>query len=131
MPVLVVAALIYRFADPEKRLLLVRRGPEQSGAGHWEFPGGKVERGESSEQALAREIQEELDLPIRVGAFFGEVEHTYPSKTIRLRAYWAESPHGDLQLVEHDAFKWVLPSEIDVRELSEADRPFVTQLLGQ
>lgn len=131
MPILVVAALIHRFADPDKRLLIVRRGPGQSGAGHWEFPGGKVERGESPEQALAREILEELDLPIRVGTLFGEVEHAYPSKTIRLRLYWAESLHGDLKLTEHDAFKWMLPAEIDVLELSEADRPFVAQLLGK
>lgn len=129
MPVLVVAAVITRVADPEKRILIVRRGPGQSGAGHWEFPGGKVERGESPEQALVREIEEELSLPIKVGRFLGEVEHTYPSKVIRLRVYWAETPHDDLKLTEHDDAKWVLPEEIKIDELSEADRPFVSQLL--
>lgn len=131
MSVLVVAALIRRYADPEKRILLVRRGPGQSGAGHWEFPGGKVERGESPEQALLREIEEELNLQIRVGAFVDEIEHAYPTKVIRLRVYWAESLHGELQLVEHDAAKWVLPAEINVHELSEADRPFVAKILTE
>lgn len=129
MSILVVAALIQRFADPEKRILVVRRGPEQSGAGHWEFPGGKVERGESPEQALIREIQEELNLKIRVGRFVGEIEHQYPTKVIRLRVYWAESPHGEIQLLEHDDAKWVLPQEILLHELSEADRPFVAMIL--
>jgi mutator protein MutT len=131
MSVLVVAAVIRRFADPEKRVLIVRRGPGQSGAGHWEFPGGKVERGESPEQALIREIEEELGLNIRVGPFIGEIEHTYPTKVIRLRVYWAESLHGELQLVEHDASKWLLPSEIQLEELSEADRPFVAKIQAE
>ncbi|WP_413612238.1 (deoxy)nucleoside triphosphate pyrophosphohydrolase [Bdellovibrio sp. HCB-110] len=128
-PVLVVAALIRRYADAEKRILVVRRGPGQSGAGFWEFPGGKVERGESPEQALVREIDEELALSIRVGDLLGEADFAYPTKLIRLRVYWAESLQGSIQLVEHDAFKWCLPEEIVVDELSEADRPFVEKIL--
>lgn len=128
-PVLVVAALIRRYADPEKRILVVRRGPEQSGAGAWEFPGGKVEKGESPEQALAREIQEELGIEIKVGKFLGEMDYAYPSKVIRLRVYWAEAMSSDLVLSEHDAYKWSLPEEIQVSELSEADRPFVDMIL--
>ena len=131
MSVLVVAAVIRRFADPEKRVLIVRRGPGQSGSGYWEFPGGKVERGESPEQALIREIEEELGLNIRIGAFIGEIEHSYPTKVIRLCVYWAESQHGELQLVEHDAARWLLPSEIPLEELSEADRPFVAKIQAE
>lgn len=128
-PVFVVAAVIYRLGDPEKRILVVRRGPEQSGAGSWEFPGGKVERGESPEQALVREIDEELGLVIHVGESLGEVLYSYPNKTIRLRVYWAEAVSTDLSLTEHDAFKWCLPEEVEISELSEADRPFVEKLL--
>ncbi|WP_413568083.1 (deoxy)nucleoside triphosphate pyrophosphohydrolase [Bdellovibrio sp. HCB117] len=130
-PVLVVAAVIRRFADAEKRILIVRRGPEQSGAGFWEFPGGKVELGESPEQALQREIDEELGISIRVGEFIGEADFSYPTKLIRLRLYWAETLQSDLVLTEHDAFKWCLPHEIKVDELSEADRPFVEKILGK
>lgn len=129
-PVLVVAALIRRFGDTEKRILIVRRGPGQSGAGYWEFPGGKVEVGESPEQALVREIDEELALSIRVGDLLGEADFAYPAKFIRLRVYWAEAVHGQLQLSEHDAFKWCLSQEISVQELSEADRPFVEMILS-
>ncbi|WP_373997600.1 (deoxy)nucleoside triphosphate pyrophosphohydrolase [Bdellovibrio bacteriovorus] len=130
-PVLVVAAVIRRFADAEKRILIVRRGPEQSGAGFWEFPGGKVEVGESPEQALQREIDEELGISIRVGDLIGEADFSYPTKLIRLRLYWAETLQSDLMLTEHDAFKWCLPREIKVDELSEADRPFVEKILGK
>ncbi|MBV2168509.1 MAG: (deoxy)nucleoside triphosphate pyrophosphohydrolase [Bdellovibrio sp.] len=128
-PVLVVAAVIRRAGDPERRILVVRRGPDQSGAGHWEFPGGKVEVAESPEQALLREIDEELSLPIKVGALIGERDFAYPTKLIRLRVYWAEATHGEVRLVEHDALKWCLPEEINLDELSAADRPFVGMIL--
>ncbi|MFV8257824.1 (deoxy)nucleoside triphosphate pyrophosphohydrolase [Bdellovibrio bacteriovorus] len=131
LPVLVVAAVIQRQEDPEGRILVVRRGPEQSGAGFWEFPGGKVEAGEAPEQALVREITEELALDIRVHELIGEEDFSYPSKTIRLRVYWASVRGGeDLVLTEHDAFKWQRPEEIDVMSLSAADRPFVEKILN-
>lgn len=130
-PVVVVAAVIQRSTDPERKILLVRRGPGQSGAGFWEFPGGKVEPGESSEQALHREIQEELNIDIKVGAFIGEKDFTYPSKTIRLRLYWALCYTDQIQLSEHDALRWCLAEHIPVSDLSEADRPFVPLLQGK
>lgn len=130
-PVLVVAAVIRRDKDPEKRVLLVRRGPEQSGAGYWEFPGGKVEPGEDPTDALVREIDEELGLHISVGDLVGEQDFAYPSKTIRLRVYWTHTSDEHVELREHDALKWVLPSEIMTEELSAADRPFVSLLLGK
>lgn len=127
-PVLVVAGVIRRRLDPEKRVLLVRRGPGQSGAGFWEFPGGKVEPQESPEAALIREIDEELSLSIQVQGLVGEKDFAYPSKTIRLRVYWAQCENEEVQLSEHDAIKWCLPQEISLEELSEADRPFVSLL---
>ncbi len=127
-PVLVVAALIRRDSDPEKKILIVRRGPGQSGAGFWEFPGGKVEAGEIPEAALVREIDEELGMNIRVGALVGEQDFAYPSKVIRLRVYWALSEHDDVELREHDALKWSAIHEIDKDELSAADRPFVDMI---
>lgn len=127
---IVVAAVISRFGDPEGKVLLVRRGPGQSGAGFWEFPGGKVEVGESDEQALIREIDEELSLSVKILSFIGEVEHSYPSKKICLRVYLCEAPHGELVLSEHDAHKWILPAQILTEELSEADRPFVKKIMS-
>lgn len=127
--VLVVAAVIRRSSDPEKRILVVRRGPDQSGAGFWEFPGGKVEPGESSEGALIREIQEELSIAITVGELIGESEYQYPTKNIRLAVYWAMADHCEIKLSDHDAMTWSLPEEIEINELSEADRPFVTKII--
>ncbi|HEY1080317.1 MAG TPA: (deoxy)nucleoside triphosphate pyrophosphohydrolase [Bdellovibrio sp.] len=127
--VLVVAALIRRANDPQGRILVVRRGPGQSGAGFWEFPGGKVDSGETPENALIREIDEELSVAIKVEAFLGENIFAYPAKTIRLQVYWAQMTAGEVQLSEHDALKWCLPKEIIESELSEADRPFVQMIL--
>ncbi|NUN07399.1 MAG: (deoxy)nucleoside triphosphate pyrophosphohydrolase [Bdellovibrio sp.] len=127
--ILVVAALIRRSDDPERRILVVRRGPGKSGAGFWEFPGGKVDSGETPEQALTREIDEELSLSIKVESLLGENVFAYPAKTIRLRVYWAVAATGEIQLSEHDAAKWCRPAEIIESELSEADRPFVQMIL--
>jgi 8-oxo-dGTP diphosphatase len=127
VPVLVVAAVIHLAHAPEK-ILIVRRGPGQSGAGFWEFPGGKVELGESPEQALHREIEEELGIQIQVQELIGEDVHHYPTKSIRLRVYRAEALQAKLTLTEHDDFRWCLPGEINLDELSAADRPFVFKL---
>ncbi len=124
---LVVAAVLRRRGE----ILIVRRGPSQSGAGFWEFPGGKVEVGEPPEQALRREIQEELGLSIQIEGLVGEVTHAYPKKTIRLRLFWASSTSESLVLSEHDAFQWLRPKDVNVFELSEADRPFVPKLIAE
>lgn len=129
VPVLVVAAVIRQAFGDDSKVLIVRRGPAQSGAGHWEFPGGKVEAGETPEQALIREIDEELGMAIRVGSLIGELDFAYPSKTIRLRLYWAETLQEELHLTEHDDFRWCHPLEINVEELSAADRPFVESIV--
>lgn len=128
-PILVVAAVIRQISDPSGRVLIVRRGPAQSGAGDWEFPGGKVEPGELPEQALVREIKEELGIEICVNAQVGERVFAYPAKTIRLRVYWATSLSEELTLSEHDAFQWVRPDQIEIESLSQADRPFVADLI--
>lgn len=130
-PVLVVAAVIRKENDSEKRILLVRRGPDQSGAGFWEFPGGKVEPSESPEQALRREIDEELGIRISVGPLIGEKDFAYPTKIIRLRVYESVTSETQITLTEHDAMKWLKAEEIVREELSAADRPFVDILQGK
>lgn len=126
-PVLVVAAVIRHVRDLSQ-VLIVRRGPGQSGAGFWEFPGGKVEKTESPEQALIREIDEELGIAITLGSLVGEEDFAYPAKTIRLRVYEAQTDEEQLVLTEHDDFRWVKPQEIDPQILSEADRPFLIKI---
>lgn len=123
-PTAVVAAVLHR----PKEILILRRGPEQSGAGFWEFPGGKVEVGESPEQALRREILEELGIEIQVESFVGEVVHDYGSRKIRLSLYWARPLQQQLVLSDHDAFEWLAPQNVEVEKLSAADRPFLEKI---
>lgn len=131
-PVDVVAAVIRHRLRNDDRVLIVRRGPEQSGAGHWEFPGGKVEKGETPEQALVREIKEELNLDILVEGFITENTHCYPTKTIRLLVFHC-SVTSDLELVltEHDRLEWLQVESIVVEELSAADQPVLEFLKRQ
>lgn len=73
----------------------------------WEFPGGKIEVGETPEVALVREIKEELDSDIKVGEFLTTVEHDYPEFHLSMNCYWCEVKSGKLTLLEHEAAKWL------------------------
>ncbi len=123
-PTLVVAAVIVW----QQKILIVRRGPQETGAGEWEFPGGKVEKGETPEEALRREIQEELSLDVEVQECLGSKIYAYPQKTICLRVYWVRAPHDQLRLVDHDAFEWVEPQTLQAQKLSLPDQPFVEKI---
>lgn len=123
-----VVAAVISSVDNLEEILLVRRGPDQSGAGFWEFPGGKVENGETEIEALQREIQEELGLDLEVGSLVGTEIFDYGAKVIKLIVYRATVQNRKLVLSEHDDFKWLHPLQIDVMSLSPADRPFVSLL---
>src|SRR5699024_10697744 len=88
-------------------VLACRKAPVKSLAGYWEFPGGKIEPGESAEQALAREIAEELSLRTRVGEKITTTTHEYDFATIELTTYYCEILDGTPQLLDHDETRWV------------------------
>lgn len=113
-----------------RHVLIVQRAQVDQGAGDWEFPGGKVEENESPEAALIREIEEELSLQVEVISFIAENTHQYASKKIKLRAYWCRIVAGELKLNEHLDFRWLIPSEIKIEDLSPADRPFVDLIMN-
>lgn len=107
------------------KVLIVRRPPQDKGAGLWEFPGGKIENGESPEQALQREIEEELALSIQIEFDLGRRQHAYDNTDVDLQLYICRIIGGTLELREHDAMEWILPKNLKVEKLLAADRPFV------
>ena len=113
----VVAALI---RDGE-RFLICKRPAHKARALMWEFPGGKVEAGESPQDALIRECMEELDVTLDVGELYMQVTHDYPDIQIRLSLYEAVIASGELCSKEHEALCWILPREIPDYEFCPAD----------
>jgi 8-oxo-dGTP diphosphatase len=121
---IVTAAIL----EDNGRFLIARRSPGQSLEGYWEFPGGKVEQGESLEECLTREIKEELNLDICVKDMFHEVFHQYDKGEIKLVAFKTQIISGSLSLSVHDEVKWLPPGEILQYKLAPADIPIAERL---
>ena len=105
-------------------VLCAQRGPGKSLAGYWEFPGGKLEPGETGEQALARECREELGAEVHVGPRVDELVFDYPDLSVHLTLYQAE-PLTEPRALEHSALDWVGPAGLERYDLCPADRRFV------
>ena len=93
--------------------------------GQWEFPGGKIEPGETPQEALAREIEEELDTRIRVGELIGTIEYDYPAFHLSMDCFWCRIESGNLTLREARASKWLTAETIDSVDWLPADREAV------
>lgn len=115
----VTAAIITQ----NNKVLLTRRAPGEKHAGWWEFPGGKVEAGESPESCLHRELLEELEIETTIGEKLTENIHTYETGAIRLLAYRATILSGSLQLHVHDEYQWVSVADLTQFKLLPADIP--------
>lgn len=89
--------------------------------GGWEFPGGKIEEGETPQEALKREIMEELNTEIKVGELIDTIEYDYPTFHLSIDCFWAGGVSGDLILKEHEAAKWLAKEELDSVEWLPAD----------
>ena len=130
LPVQVVALALQRKSDG--RYLLARRSLGSSGAGQWEFPGGKVESGETNTQALVREIAEELSIEIPENEMTFVASHIfqYPQKKIELHLWCiVVSEDPKVILTEHDKITWCSPSEMRKINISQADIFFIDKLL--
>jgi len=110
------------------RILIARRPASSRLANKWEFPGGKIEGGETPEACLARELKEELDIEVSVGAFLGESVYHYRHGSIRLLAYQTYWDTGEIDPKDHDEIRWVSLAELDCYEFAPADVPFVQKL---
>ena len=123
----VVAALIWH----NDKFMICQRPETKSCALLWEFVGGKVEAGETKEQALIRECREELNITLSVGDIFTEVVHEYPDITVHLTLFNAEISEGVPELLEHNDLKWITPSEIPNYNFCPADKDILKKIKMQ
>ncbi|MBN2981729.1 MULTISPECIES: (deoxy)nucleoside triphosphate pyrophosphohydrolase [Cohnella] len=124
----VAAAVI---EDEAGRILIARRKKGKSQEGLWEFPGGKIEPGESVQTCLRRELLEEMNIEIAPGEPFAVNEHDYGPVRIRLTACMARYVRGEIRLADHDECRWVGRGELREFRWAPADVPFVERLAAE
>lgn len=126
MKTLVVTAALIR---KESSYLIAQRKKGTHQEMMWEFPGGKIEPGESPEHCLEREIEEELNLKIAVGDIYHVVSHNYGDRHIILLCYLSTVIEGDPEIVDCEDFRWVTPEEMKAYKFAPADIPVVEKLV--
>ena len=123
----VTCALIEQYG----RVVITQRSETMPQAMLWEFPGGKVEEGETEEACLVREIQEELNLCVTPMQRFTPVVQTYGDKTIELIPYLCQYNQGAIKLSEHRAYHWVVPQDLENYDWCPADIPIMREYAAQ
>ena len=120
----VVAALVWK----NNKFMICQRSARKARGLLWEFVGGKVESGETKEQALIRECKEELDILLSVGDVFMDVIHEYPDITVHLTVFNATIAEGEPQKLEHNDIQWITPSEISNYVFCPADEEILAKI---
>jgi 8-oxo-dGTP diphosphatase len=127
-PKIVTAAVI----EKDGYILIAKRKQGKRHTGNWEFPGGTLEEGETHEQCLRRELQEELAITVEIGDLICISEYSYtPDWTIRLLAYRTTVISGNFSLNDHEEIRWVKPTDLANYDFPEADRPIVEKLVKE
>ncbi len=126
----VVAAVIYEIKDGERRIFATARGYGEY-KGWWEFPGGKIEQGETPRQAIVREIKEELTAEIVVEDYIKTLEYDYSSFHLSMDCFWARIASGSIELKEAEAARWLGKDEIESVAWLPADWELVEELKKQ
>jgi len=125
-PIRVAAALIFEAG----RLLIAQRPADKHLGGLWEFPGGKLEEGETFQDCLKREIREEIGVEISVGPMIAAVDHAYPEKRVRIHFYRCQLTSGTPESIECQAIEWVTREELDSFVFPPADAGLLGQIKG-
>ena len=123
----VVAALVW---DGD-RFMICQRPAHKARGLLWEFVGGKVEPGETKEEALIRECHEELDVTVEVGSVFMEVIHEYPDIKIKLTLFSAKIAEGEPKMLEHNDIRWITTDEIPQYAFCPADTDILSRLIAE
>lgn len=124
----VVAAVIRAVNEKGQTVIFATQRGYGDLKGGWEFPGGKIEAGETPQEALIREIKEELEVEIKVGDLLDTVEYDYPTFHLSMDCFWTEIVAGALVLKEHEAAKWLTKEELDSVEWLPADVELVEKI---
>lgn len=124
VPIRVAAALVFDAG----RLLITRRPAGKHLGGFWEFPGGKLEEGESFQDCLQRELREELGIQVRVGALLAAVDHNYPEQTLRIHFYRCALDSGTPSPIECDAVEWITASMLNDYAFPPADAGVLAEI---
>ena len=122
----VAAAVI----EKDSKVLIAKRRKKDTLGGKWEFPGGKIEPGETPEECLKRELKEELDIEVEIGRFLLSTVFRYFLIPVELLVYKVKYISGDFKTNEHDEIRWVAPEKLKDYDLTGADRPIMKALLG-
>lgn len=126
----VVSAVICNSLQEKTCIFATARGYGEF-KGQWEFPGGKIEPGETPQQALAREIQEELETKIKVGDLIETIEYDYPDFHLSMDCFWCEVLEGQLVLLEAQDSKWLSKDELDTVDWLPADMSLINSICKQ